>query len=196
VRSDGRRDRCEPWHRSRHGNGIGGIGRTSRRPQPDSVQVAGPEGAADFPVDAWDEVLEVNLSAPFFLTQSFGRQMLQRGRGKVIFLASVLSFQGGITAPAYAASKGGIAQLAKAFANEWAAHGINVNAVAPGYVVTEMTEPLLADPERRRQITERIPAGRWASPDEVARAVLFLASNLSDYVHGAVLSVDGGWMGR
>ncbi len=150
----------------------------------------------EFPDSDWDEVLAVNLTAPFILTRELGRRMVERGSGKVVFLASMLSFQGGFTIPAYAASKGGIAQLTKSFANEWAAKGVNVNAVAPGYVDSDMNQALLANPERLRQISERIPAGRWAQPDEIASAVLFLCSPAASYLHGAVLSVDGGWMGR
>jgi 2-deoxy-D-gluconate 3-dehydrogenase len=136
------------------------------------------------------------LRSPFILARELGRDMVQRGDGKIVFIASLLSFQGGLTVPGYAASKGGIAQLTKAFANEWAAHGVNVNAVAPGYVATDMNEVLQADPARHRQISERIPAGRWARPDDIAGAVAFLASHDADYVHGVVLPVDGGWLGR
>lgn len=152
--------------------------------------------AAEHPTSDWDEVIGVNLRSPFILARELGRGMLQRGSGKVVFIASLLSFQGGLTVPGYAASKGGIAQLTKALANEWAAHGVNVNAVAPGYVATEMNEALHADPTRYRQISERIPAARWARPDDIAGAVAFLASSDADYVHGVVLPVDGGWLGR
>jgi 2-deoxy-D-gluconate 3-dehydrogenase len=146
--------------------------------------------------DLWDRVLEVNLTAPFVLARELGRGMVERGSGKIIFVASLLSFQGGVTVPGYAASKGGVAQLAKALANEWAAHGVNVNAVAPGYIRTDNTQALQDDETRSRQILERIPAGRWGIPDDLAGAFVFLASPASDYVHGVVLPVDGGWLGR
>jgi 2-deoxy-D-gluconate 3-dehydrogenase len=152
--------------------------------------------AADFPVEDWDVVLDVNLKAVFLLCQGFARPMLERGRGKIINLASLLSFQGGFTVPAYAASKGGVAQLTKALANEWASRGVNVNAVAPGYMDTEMNEALKADPVRSAQISARIPAGRWGRADDVGGAVVFLASPAADYVHGHVLVVDGGWLAR
>ncbi|MDA5564619.1 SDR family oxidoreductase [Cobetia sp. MMG027] len=144
----------------------------------------------------WDHVIDTNLSAPFILTREIGKQMVARGSGKIIFTASLLSFQGGITVPGYAASKGGIAQLTKAFANEWAAHGVNVNAIAPGYIATDNTEALRHDAQRSRDILARIPAGRWGSPDDFKGPVVFLASSASDYVHGTVLTVDGGWMAR
>ncbi|MEL0618545.1 SDR family NAD(P)-dependent oxidoreductase [Cobetia marina] len=144
----------------------------------------------------WDRVIDTNLSAPFILTREIGKQMVARGSGKIIFTASLLSFQGGITVPGYAASKGGIAQLTKAFANEWAAHGVNVNAIAPGYIATDNTEALRQDAQRSRDILARIPAGRWGSPDDFKGPVVFLASSASDYVHGSVLTVDGGWMAR
>jgi 2-deoxy-D-gluconate 3-dehydrogenase len=146
--------------------------------------------------DLWDRVLEVNLSAQFVLARDLGRGMVERGRGKIVFVASMLSFQGGLTVPGYAASKGGIAQLTKALANEWAPHGVNVNAVAPGYIATDNTLALRDDPVRSRQILERIPAGRWGDPDDVAGAFVFLASPASDYVNGIVLPVDGGWLAR
>lgn len=146
--------------------------------------------------ELWDRVLEVNLSSQFVLAREVGRGMVDRGSGKVIFVASLLSFQGGVTVPGYAASKGGIAQLAKALANEWAPHGINVNAVAPGYIATDNTEALREDETRARQILERIPAGRWGEPQDLAGAFVFLASRASDYVHGIVLPVDGGWLAR
>jgi 2-deoxy-D-gluconate 3-dehydrogenase len=153
--------------------------------------------AADHPEAWWDEVLETNLTAQFLLTQAVGRGMLARGRGgKVIFTASLLSFQGGITVPGYAASKGGIKQLVHAFANEWAGRGINVNAIAPGYIATDNTEALRNDPDRAASILARIPAGRWGTPEDFGGPAVFLASRASDYVHGAVLLVDGGWMGR
>jgi 2-deoxy-D-gluconate 3-dehydrogenase len=146
--------------------------------------------------ELWDRVLEVNLTAPFVLARELGRQMVERGSGKIVFVASLLSFQGGVTVPGYAASKGGIAQLTKALANEWAAKGVNVNAIAPGYIATDNTEALRADETRSRQILERIPAGRWGAPDDLGGAFVFLASAASDYVHGAVLPVDGGWLAR
>jgi 2-deoxy-D-gluconate 3-dehydrogenase len=152
--------------------------------------------AADHPDADWDRVIEVNLSAQFILTRELGKRMVERGAGKVIFVASVLAFQGGIRVPSYAASKGGVAQLTKAFANEWAAHGVNVNAIAPGYVLTDNTQALQNDPDRSREILARIPAGRWASPEDFKGPVVFLASDASDYVHGHVLTVDGGWLGR
>jgi 2-deoxy-D-gluconate 3-dehydrogenase len=144
----------------------------------------------------WDAVLEVNLTAQFVLTRELGGRMLARGSGKIVFIASLLSFQGGITVPGYAASKGGIAQLTKALANEWAAAGVNVNAVAPGYVTTDNTQALQDDPVRSAQILQRIPAGRWGHASDIAGAVLFLASSAADYVHGVVLPVDGGWLAR
>ena len=144
----------------------------------------------------WDAVIEVNLSSVFRLSRAVGRHMLERGSGKIINVASLLSFQGGITVPSYAAAKGGVAQLTKALANEWASRGINVNAIAPGYMVTENTASLRADEMRTRQITERIPAGRWGTPADLAGAAVFLASAASDYVNGQVLAVDGGWLAR
>jgi 2-deoxy-D-gluconate 3-dehydrogenase len=152
--------------------------------------------AAEHRDDDWDAVLEVNLTAQFVLTREIGKQMLEQGRGKIVFIASLLSFQGGINVPGYAASKGGIAQLTKALANEWAASGVNVNAVAPGYVQTDNTQALQDDPQRSRQILERIPAGRWGTASDIAGAVLFLASPAADYVHGIILPVDGGWLAR
>lgn len=152
--------------------------------------------AADFPMEAWDRVLNLNLRAVFQLCQLFGRPMLSRGHGKIINLASMLSFQGGLTVPAYAASKGAVAQLTKALCNEWAPRGVNVNAVAPGYMGTEMNSALLADPERCAQISARIPAGHWGDPADIGLAVVFLASAAADYVHGTILPVDGGWLAR
>ena len=152
--------------------------------------------AADYSQDDWDAVIEVNLSSVFRLSQFAGKHMIERGRGKIINIASLLSFQGGIMVPAYAAAKGGVAQLTKALANEWAARGINVNAIAPGYMRTDNTLALQRDETRNRQILERIPAGRWGEPSDLAGAVIFLASSASDYVNGHVLVVDGGWMGR
>jgi 2-deoxy-D-gluconate 3-dehydrogenase len=152
--------------------------------------------AAEHTDDDWDYVLEVNLRAQFVLTRELGSQMLERGHGKIVFIASLLSFQGGINVPGYAASKGGVAQLTKALANEWAAGGVNVNAVAPGYIETDNTQDLRRDADRSRQILERIPAGRWGTPTDIAGAVLFLASSAADYVHGVILPVDGGWLAR
>jgi len=152
--------------------------------------------AAEHPDEYWDTVLETNLSAPFVLTREIGRDMVARGSGKVIFTASLLTFQGGITVPGYAASKGAIGSLVKAFANEWAGQGVNVNAIAPGYIDTDNTEALRNDPVRSQAILARIPAGRWGSPDDFKGPTVFLASRASDYVHGTILTVDGGWMGR
>lgn len=152
--------------------------------------------AAEHPDEYWDKVLEVNLSAQFVLSREIGKDMLARGRGKIIFTASLLTFQGGITVPGYAASKGGIGQLAKALANEWAGKGVNVNAIAPGYISTDNTEALRNDPARAASILARIPAGRWGQPEDFKGPVVFLASAASDYVDGTVLTVDGGWMGR
>jgi 2-deoxy-D-gluconate 3-dehydrogenase len=152
--------------------------------------------ASDFSDEDWDAVLEVDLSSVFRLCRDAGRHMLERGSGKIINIASVLSFQGGIRVPAYAAAKGAVAQLTKALANEWAGRGVNVNAIAPGYIRTDNTQALQDDAVRSRQIQDRIPAGRWGQPDDLGGAVVFLASNASDYVHGHVLVVDGGWMGR
>lgn len=154
------------------------------------------EPAADHPDEYWDRVLEINLSAQFVLTREFGKLMVERGSGKVIFTGSLLSFQGGITVPGYAASKGGIGTLTMAFANEWAAHGVNVNAIGPGYVSTDNTEALRNDEERRQAILARIPAGAWGDPDDFRGPVVFLASDAAHYVHGTTLMVDGGWMGR
>jgi 2-deoxy-D-gluconate 3-dehydrogenase len=152
--------------------------------------------AIDYSVDDWATVIQVNLSAVFRLSQLAGREMIKRGRGKIVNIASLLSFQGGITVPAYAASKGGVAQLTKALSNEWAGKGINVNAIAPGYMRTSNTKALQEDETRNRQILDRIPAGRWGEPSDLAGAAVFLASAASDYVNGEVLVVDGGWMGR
>ena len=152
--------------------------------------------ATEYSDEDWQTVIEVNLSSVFRLSQLAGRHMIARGRGKILNIASLLSFQGGITVPAYAASKGGVAQLTKALANEWAAKGINVNAIAPGYIRTKNTRALQQDETRNRQILERIPAGRWGEPSDLAGAAVFLCSAASDYVNGHVLVVDGGWMGR
>ncbi|MDP1990929.1 MAG: SDR family oxidoreductase [Syntrophales bacterium] len=152
--------------------------------------------AVDFPKKDWDFVINVNMNAVFFLCQEVGRLMLAQGRGKIINIASVLSFQGGLTVPAYAASKGAVAQFTKSLSNEWAGQGINVNCIAPGYMDTEMNTALLADSTRSRQIIERIPAGRWGKPEDMMGAVIYLASKASDYVHGSTIVIDGGWMGR
>jgi 2-deoxy-D-gluconate 3-dehydrogenase len=152
--------------------------------------------AAEHSLEAWDGVLEVNLSAPFMLAQSIGGAMATRGSGKIIFTASLLSFQGGINVAAYTASKHAIVGVTKALANEWAGSGVNVNAIAPGYVETDNTQALRDDPVRSRAILERIPAGRWGRPADIAGAAVFLAAPASDYVNGTVLTVDGGWLGR
>lgn len=152
--------------------------------------------AAEHDDGLWDEIIETNLNAQFVLSRELGRDMLARGYGKVIFTASLLTFQGGINVPGYAASKGGIGQLTKALANEWAAKGVNVNAIVPGYIATDNTQALRDDPTRSRQILERIPAGRWGEAEDFKGPVVFLASDASRYVHGCLLLVDGGWMGR
>ena len=152
--------------------------------------------AAEHSDEDWDHVLDVNLRSQFLLAREIGRGMLARGRGKIVFTASLLSFQGGITVPGYAASKGGIAQLTKALANEWAGRGVNVNAIAPGYIATDNTAALRADEQRNQAILARIPAGRWGTPEDLTGALLFLCSDASAYVHGTILTVDGGWMGR
>lgn len=152
--------------------------------------------AEDTSDEDWAAVLDVNLTSVFRLSRAAGRHMLALGRGKIVNVASLLSFQGGIRVPAYAAAKGGLAALTKALANEWAGRGVNVNALAPGYMRTDNTEALRNDPARSGQILERIPAGRWGEPEDLAGAAVFLASRASDYVHGHVLVVDGGWMGR
>lgn len=152
--------------------------------------------AAEHPDEMWDKVIEVNLNAQFILTREIGSKMVERGAGKIIFTASLLTFQGGITVPGYAASKGGIGQLTMAFANEWAGQGVNVNAIAPGYINTDNTEALRNDPERSAAILGRIPAGRWGLPDDFKGPAVFLASDASAYMHGHTMLVDGGWMGR
>ncbi|GAA4965418.1 SDR family oxidoreductase [Kineococcus glutinatus] len=152
--------------------------------------------AAEHSDDDFDHVLEVNLRAAFVLSREVGRSMLGRGRGRIVNTASMLSFQGGMTVPGYTTSKSGLAGLTRALANEWAGRGVNVNAVAPGYVATSNTAPLREDARRSREILERIPAGRWAEPSDIAGAVLFLCSRAADYVHGAVVPVDGGWLAR
>ena len=152
--------------------------------------------AVDHSDTDWDAVIEINLTAVFRMCRAAGAHMLPRGKGKIINIASLLSFQGGINVPSYAAAKGGVAQITKAFANEWAGRGVNVNAIAPGYMRTENTRPLFQNEERRNSILERIPAGRWGEPEDVCGPAVFLASTASDYVHGHVLVVDGGWMAR
>lgn len=152
--------------------------------------------ATEYSEEDWTTVIEVNLSSVFRMAQLAGRHMIARGGGKILNIASLLSFQGGITVPAYAASKGGVAQLTKALANEWAAKNINVNAIAPGYMRTDNTQALQQNETRNRQILERIPAGRWGEPSDLGGAAVFLCSAASDYINGHVLVVDGGWMGR
>jgi len=153
--------------------------------------------AAEYPAEFWNELIAVNLTAVFRLSQLAGQHMLRKGKGgKILNIASLLSFQGGILVPAYAAAKGGVAQLTKALANEWASKGINVNAIAPGYMATDNTAALQNDPVRSRQILDRIPAARWGEPSDIAGAAIFLCSSASDYVHGHVLAVDGGWLAR
>lgn len=152
--------------------------------------------AIEHPLDSWDRILEVNLSSQFVLTQGIARQMLARGNGKIIFTASLLSFQGGINVPGYTASKSAIAGLVKALSNEWAAKGVTVNAIAPGYIATDNTQALQDDPNRSKSIVERIPIGRWGTASDLAGATVFLASSASDYVTGITLPVDGGWLGR
>ncbi len=152
--------------------------------------------AVDHPDEDWDAILEINLSAQFVLSREIGRTMVQRGDGKIIFTASLLTFQGGITVPGYAASKGGIGQLTMALANEWAAQGVNVNAIAPGYIATDNTQALRDDTVRSAQILARIPAGRWGNPNDFKGPAVFLASPAAAYCHGMTLLVDGGWMGR
>jgi 2-deoxy-D-gluconate 3-dehydrogenase len=152
--------------------------------------------AAEHPDEYWDKIIEVNLNSQFILSRELGREMVARGSGKIIFIASLLTFQGGINVPGYAASKGGIGQLTMALSNEWAGRGVCVNAIAPGYIATDNTQALRDDPERNRQILARIPAGRWGSPEDFAGPVVFLASAASDYMSGHILVVDGGWMAR
>ena len=152
--------------------------------------------AAEHPDEYWDEVIEVNLNSQFVLSRDFGKRMVERGAGKIIFIASLLSFQGGILVPGYAASKGGVAQLTKALANEWAGKGVQVNAIAPGYIATEMNIALQTDPDRNPAILVRIPSGRWGAPEDLQGAVVYLASDASNYVNGTLLTVDGGWMAR
>ena len=144
----------------------------------------------------WDKVIEVNLNAQFVLAREFGKEMVKRGEGKIVFTASVLTFQGGITVPGYAAAKGGIGQLTMALANEWAGKGVNVNSIAPGYIATDNNQALRDDALRNEQLLVRIPAGKWGSPDDLKGAVVWLSSRAADYVHGSIVVVDGGWMGR
>jgi 2-dehydro-3-deoxy-D-gluconate 5-dehydrogenase len=152
--------------------------------------------AAEHSDEFWDKVIDVNLNAQFILTREIGKQMIAQGSGKIIFTASLLSFQGGVNVPGYAASKGAVASLIKAFANEWASKGINVNGIAPGYIATDNTEALRNDPERSKAILSRIPADRWGEPEDFKGVTIFLASKASDYVNGTIVVVDGGWMGR
>jgi 2-deoxy-D-gluconate 3-dehydrogenase len=152
--------------------------------------------AAQHSDEYWDKVLSINLDAAFILAREFGREMIARRSGKVIFTCSLLSFQGGITVPGYAASKGALASLVKALANEWASQGVNVNGIAPGYISTDNTEALRNDPVRSKSILDRIPAARWGEADDFRGPTVFLASPAADYVHGTILTVDGGWMGR
>lgn len=150
--------------------------------------------ATEFPDDYWDTLMEVNLNSQFILTREFGKRMVARGKGKIIFIASLLTFQGGILVPGYSAAKGGIGQLTKALANEWAANGVQVNAIAPGYISTDNTAALRNDPVRSKAILDRIPAGRWGQPEDLQGLAVFLASSASDYVNGSILTVDGGWL--
>lgn len=152
--------------------------------------------AAEHPDEYWDRVIDINLNSQFILAREFGRDMVDRGWGKIVFTCSLLTFQGGITVPGYAASKGGVGQLVKALANEWAPKGVNVNGIAPGYISTDNTAALRADEVRSRQILERIPAGRWGEADDIAGACVFLCSPAAAYIHGAIIPVDGGWLGR
>ena len=154
------------------------------------------EKATTHPDNYWDETVEVNLTAPFILSREIGKAMVERGSGKIIFTASLLTFQGGINVPSYASSKGGVGQLTKALANEWASTGVQVNGIVPGYIATDNTEALRNDPERSESILERIPANRWGEPSDFKGPVVFLASSASDYVHGTLLVVDGGWLSR
>jgi 2-deoxy-D-gluconate 3-dehydrogenase len=152
--------------------------------------------AVDFTEADWDRVIDVNLTSLFRMCQRVGREMLKQHSGKIINIASLQSFTGGITIPAYAASKGGVAQVTKALANEWARHNVNVNAIAPGYILTDLTRPIYDDPVRRKEIGDRMPIGRWGQPADMKGPVVFLASPASDFVHGHILLVDGGWMAR
>lgn len=154
------------------------------------------EPAANHPDEYWDKVIEVNLNAQFVLAREFGKEMVERGAGKIVFTASLLSFQGGLTVPGYAAAKGGIATLTMALSNEWASKGVNVNAIAPGYIATDNTEALRNDPVRSEQILTRIPQGRWGTSDDMKGACVFLCSDAANYMNGSIVTVDGGWMGR
>ena len=152
--------------------------------------------SVDFSEDDWDAVIDTNLKSAFFLAQAAGRHMIAQGRGKIINVASMLSFQGGIRVPSYTASKSGLAGITRLLACEWAGKGVNVNAIAPGYMTSDNTEALRADEKRNAQILDRIPAGRWGDPSDLGGAAVFLASAASDYVHGAIIPVDGGWLAR
>ena len=152
--------------------------------------------AIDFSEQDWDDVLQINLKAAFFLSQAVARVMISQGSGKIINIASMLSFQGGITVPSYTAAKSALAGITRALANEWAKHNINVNAIAPGYMATDNTAALRADPTRSTSILDRIPSGRWGTPDDLKGAAVFLASSASDYLNGAIIPVDGGWLAR
>ncbi|WP_413310276.1 SDR family oxidoreductase [Bacillus sp. 1P10SD] len=152
--------------------------------------------SVDFSEQDWDDVINVNLKTVWLLCQQAGRYMVPNGKGKIINMASLLSYQGGLTVPAYAAAKGGVAQLTKALSNEWAKHNVNVNAIVPGYIATDMNTALINDETRNRQILERIPSGRWGNPEDFKGTVMYLASDASNYVHGHLLAVDGGWLGR
>ena len=152
--------------------------------------------AAEHPDDYWDKVIEVNLNSQFVISREVGKQMLEQGRGKIIFIASLLTFQGGITVPGYAASKGAIGQLIMALSNEWASKGVNVNGIAPGYIATDNTQALRDDAQRSKAILDRIPQGRWGNPEDLQGAAILLSSGASDYMNGSIITVDGGWMGR
>ncbi len=150
---------------------------------------------AEHPDEYWDTIMKINLDAQFILTREIGKRMVEQGKGKIVFTASLLSFQGGITVPGYAASKGAVASLLKAFANEWARYGVNVNGIAPGYIATDNTARLRADAERNAAILSRIPANRWGTSEDLTGAFVFLSSSASDYMNGTIITVDGGWMG-
>jgi 2-deoxy-D-gluconate 3-dehydrogenase len=152
--------------------------------------------AAEHPDEYWDTVIEVNLNSQFVLSREIGRDMIARGSGKIIFTASLLTFQGGITVPGYAASKGAIGQLTMALSNEWASKGVNVNAIAPGYIATDNTKALREDEDRSEAILARIPQNRWGNPDDFKGPIVFLASEASNYMNGTIVTVDGGWIGR
>jgi 2-deoxy-D-gluconate 3-dehydrogenase len=152
--------------------------------------------AVDYAESDWDKVIDLNLTALFRLCQRVGREMLKQGSGKIINIASMQSFTGGWTIPAYAASKGGVAQVTKSLANEWARHNVNVNAIAPGYILTDLTRPIHDDPVRNKEIMDRIPVQRWGTPEDMKGMFIYLASPASDFVHGAIMMVDGGWMAR